>query len=181
MCEKSHWRPSDAPFTMMAVATATAGEKDGLGSPAGAASEIGLLKSELKAWEKDFASLHGRKPTPADVEADESVRCRYSAYAKLKSRSKTPMGSECRPTPCNLSCPSDEMFNFFVQWEYLARTLTLRSTVDSQSSAEGPIEPRWSRCQSALHVVDGKRLNTAVESQSCATLPVNDFTAELNI
>lgn len=154
---------------MMAVATTTSGEKDGLGSPAGAADEIGVLRGELKAWEKDFASQNGRKPTPDDIEADESVRRRYKAYAKLKSRSKTPMGSECRPVTCDLSCPFDELFILCATHGAQSRMQSIeRSLARIDGATHGWLahragqcikhEPRLSRYQGALHFVNGKRL-----------------------
>jgi hypothetical protein len=61
----------------------------------GGVDMVTVLRAELKLWEREFAARHGRKPEAADIDADIGARQRYKAYAKLKSRSKTPTAGGC--------------------------------------------------------------------------------------
>ncbi|KAH0553207.1 hypothetical protein GP486_006620, partial [Trichoglossum hirsutum] len=50
------------------------------------AERSAVLREELKAWEKSFAAINGRKAGRDDIKKDRSIASKYKEYRKLRDR-----------------------------------------------------------------------------------------------
>ncbi|KAG6381017.1 hypothetical protein JVT61DRAFT_5412 [Boletus reticuloceps] len=73
-----------------------------------------LLRAEIKSWERDFASVHGRDPSVQDIRDQPSIAEKYKLYKKLSKAaaaapaSQTPPRSHSR-LPARKSRPTESI------------------------------------------------------------------------
>lgn len=67
-------------------------------------SNVTALRTELKQWERDFKTEHGRHPTVEDIKAQPAIASRYKLYKKLSKA--TPAVSSARDTAHAARTPS---------------------------------------------------------------------------